>query len=132
MSYSAPDHWQHGDEPTAAAMNKYSDSLEALHAILGDAARHYLVPQNFDVEEPSLDHGFYGVHRLRWLIYRGDGELVDPSGAGATITLSGNGAAWIAYDLDGVEWMTPGRLYQLKDVIVAFENDNTTGVSEII
>ena len=132
MSYAAPTRWKHGDTPTAALMQPYSDDLEALHAIVGDAPRNYAVLWSFDNVDPDFaGSDFYFVHKRRWLIYRGDGELVDPSGAGTTITLSGSGTALLAYDLDGVDWMTPGKLYQCKDCVFALENSVTTGVSAI-
>jgi len=49
--------------------------------------------------------------------------------AGETIVLSGSGASLLAYDLDGVDWLTPGRLYQCKDVVYCLENSNTQGVT---
>lgn len=129
MAYSAPTRWSHGDIPTAALMQPYSDDLNAIHAITGDAPRNYAVLWNFENVNPSFaGSDFYFVHKRRWLIYRGNGELVDPSGAGATITLSGNGTALVAYDLDAVDWMTPGKLFQIKDCIVALENGVTTGI----
>lgn len=131
-TYVAPTRWAHGDTPTATLLQPYSDDLETLHAVVGDAPRNYAVPWSFDnVDVSFAGSDYYFVHKLRWLIYRGAGELVDPSGGGATITLSGNGTALIAYDLDGVDWMTPGKLYQAKDFYVCLENDNTTGISII-
>lgn len=130
MAYSAPPHWVHGDEPTAALMQPYSDSLEAIHDLVGDAARYYAVPWNWEqVDVDFAGSDFYLVHKFRWLVYQGDGELVDPSGAGETIVLSGSGASLLAYDLDGVDWLTPGRLYQCKDVVYCLENSNTQGVT---
>ena len=130
MAYSAPPHWTHGDEPDGAAIQTYADSLDYLHGLIGDAAHNFAVLWSYEnVDAGFAGSDFYLVHRFRWLIYRGDGELVDPSGAGETLTLSGDGVTLLAYDLDDVEWMTPGRLYIVKDCLFALENDNTTGVT---
>ncbi len=125
MAYSKPDQWSHGDIPDAAAMNKYSDSLNAINAktgVIGNQAQLWSY-ENFDAVN-FANSDYYNVHQYRWLVYRGDGEIVDPSGAGDTVAVSGDGASILTYDLDEVSWLTQGKIYQLKDFVFCLE-DNT-------
>lgn len=117
MAYVVPKEWQHGDYPTAAEMNKYKDGMDATHALTGDVKIHPAVLKNL-----TVDKGYFFVHRHRWLIYRGDGEIVDPAGVGETVTIAGDGNAWLTYDLPQVTWLIPGKLYEVKDVVACFED----------
>lgn len=123
MAYSTPEQWSHGDVPTAAKMNKYSDSLNALYALANNATMPAQLWSYENFWPGTWDNSnYYFVHRYRWLIYRGDGEIVDPSGVGATVDVSGSGSDILAYDLDAIEWMTPGKLWQAKDFVFCLED----------
>lgn len=114
-------------------MQKYSDGLDAVHAITGDAARNHAVLWSYENYSASFTGSdYYLVHRFRYLVYRGDGELVDPSGVYATQTLTGDGNNYIALDLEDIAWLTPGRLYQVKDCIFCLESDATSGTSATV
>lgn len=119
MAYSVPFQFSHGDYPTAARMNLYKDGLDAIYALTGS------YPINmFVCKRTGTVQGFYFVHRLRWLIFRNDsaGRIEDPAGVGATVTLEVSGAEWTSYDLDQVDWMIPGKLYQVQALFSCFEN----------
>jgi hypothetical protein len=117
MAYAVPNEWAHGDYPTAAQMNKYKTGLDEIYTLTDDLKIHPAVLVNL-----TTDKGYYFVHRHNWLIYRGDGEIVDPLGAGETVTITGSGANWLAYELGQVEWLTSGKLYEVKDVVACFED----------
>jgi len=123
MAYSKPDQWTHGDIPDAAAMNKYSDSLTAIYAVSNAVTMpaELWSYENFDVTNHA-NSNYYLVHRYRWLIYQGDGEIVDPSGVGATVTVSGSGTSILSYDLSDITWLTASKLYQLKDFVFCLED----------
>jgi len=120
MAYSTPDRWSHGDQPTDVKMQKYSDSLNAIHAITGDnevyfAAAHLIPPE---------DENHFIRHIHRWLFYVGDGTLEDADAANETITLSdayGDGTE-NRYDLGSVSWLAPGKLYYVSDCTWAVED----------
>lgn len=117
MAYVAPPRWQHGNQPAADNMNLYKTALDALHDLIGDAELNYPCITNL-----TTGKGFYFVHQYRWLHYRGDGEIVDPSGAGETVTISGSGNNFVVLDLMQVDWIYPGKLYEVKDVVAALED----------
>lgn len=117
MAYSVPERWAHGDYPTAAKLNKYKDALDAAHDLAGDVLLNYPVFGN-----ANTDKGYYFVHTFRWLHYAGDGEIVDPTGAGETVTITGDGVTALVYDLTTVTWLYEGKLYEVKDVTWAMED----------
>lgn len=117
MAYAVPNEWSHGDYPTAAQINKYKTGLDEIYTLTDDLQIHPATITNL-----TTDKGYYFVHLHPWLIYRGDGEIVDPTGAGDAVVLTGDGNNWLSYSLAGVEWMTSGKLYEVKDVTACFED----------
>lgn len=117
MAYSAPHRFSHGEYPTAANINKYKDGLDDLYARLGS---YYINP--FITFRKNGIQSFWIVHNQRWLLWRGTGWIEDPSGIESNITLTGDSAQWFAYDLSQVEWLIMGKLYQIQNVDVCFED----------
>ena len=56
-----------------------------------------------------------------WLLYTGGGRIEDPAGIQEQINLPDNGT-WAAYDLLQVDWIYPGRVYQVQAVMCCFED----------
>lgn len=117
MAYSTPPHFQHGDIPVAADMNKYSDDLEAIHERMGDAI--YAFPAAHAL--PLEDHDqAYMVHRYRWFWFQSNGTLVDAADSANTVTLTEDTEPTLL-DLNGVSWMYPGKLYYVTGVTWCME-----------
>ena len=121
MAYQVPKQWSHGDQPTAADMQKYSDALNALNASFGSAFYNFATPYSLydDTQE------YYFVHARQYLIYTSTGTIEDPAGVEASVTLSSSGV-FNSYDLDQVGWLTYGMLYQVIGCSVCLESD--TGI----
>lgn len=120
MAYQVPEQWSHGEYPTAAKINKYKDGLDATHALLGDARIHPAVQLN---QAGDVILSYHLIHRHRWLIYRGAGNIDDPANVGEAVALSAaDGGGWTSYDLAQVSWLTPGRLYEVEGVVGCFED----------
>jgi hypothetical protein len=120
MAYAVPFVWSHGDYPTAARLNLYKSGLDAIHDALGDYAVNGAVARLITPVQ-----GYYFLHRHRWLLYRAApdaGRIEDPSGVGESVTLSATGSEWGNYDLSTIEWMIPGKLYQVQDVVGCMED----------
>lgn len=120
MAYAVPKVWQHGDYPTAAELNKYKSGLDAIHDALGDASLNMAVARRI-----APVQGYYFLHRHRWLIYRADpdaGRIEDPAGVGDTVTLTATGSSWGSYDLGQIDWLVPGKLYQVQAVVACLED----------
>ena len=99
-------------------MNKYKDGLDAIHAALGDYVLNPTVARRIDPVQ-----GYYFLHAKRWLLYRDAGRIEDPAGVGATVTLAAaDDGGWTSYDLDQVDWLIPGKLYQVQAVIACLED----------
>lgn len=120
MSYSVPPRWSHGDIPDATAMNKYSDSLDAIYAVLGDAQMFFPAAAAIPAEDNDQH---YLIHRYRWLWFEGAGAIEDPSGAGDDVTLSDDGAP-TRVDLRSVSWLAPGMLYKVTGSTWCMETRN--------
>jgi len=124
MSYSTPPQWSHGNTPTAAAMNKYSDALNALYAIAGNAALNFATYQDRKNQPNAVnDSGFYFIHKQRWLWFRSTGQIEDPAGLNDDVSLSDNGTM-TSYDLDTVDWLAYGALYRVTGCNFCCEDDD--------
>lgn len=118
MAYTPPEQWSHGDYPTAAKMNKYKDGLDAIYAAFGTYPINPAVARRI-----SPTQGYYFLHSHRWLLYRGAGTIEDSAGVGETINLSeAEDMGWTNFDLDTIDWMRPGKLYQVQGVIACLED----------
>lgn len=119
MAYQVPPRWSHGDFPTAADMNKYKDALDDIFARVGSSNLNRTV----SFREGNIQ-SFFIVHQYRWLLYRGDGWIQDPSGIGerASLSVGSPSSQWLTFDLMQIDWMTPGKLYQIQNVDSCFED----------
>ena len=118
MPYNPPYFWSHGDYPTAARINLYKTGLDAIHDALGDYTLNPTASRRIGTVQ-----GYYLLHKYRWLLYRDAGRIEDPNGVGETVNLAAaEDSGWTSYDLDQVDWMFPGKLYQVQAVISCFED----------
>jgi hypothetical protein len=119
IAYSPPPVWNHGDIPTAALLQTYSDSLNAIYAILGD-----------DNTEPAIEELRDGkqaifIHRFRWLHFRDGGTMRQYGGTEDTqVALTADANENKVMDLDTISWLTYGMLYEVEGVKFVFEHRN--------
>jgi len=124
MAYAVPKVWEHGDVPTAADMDKYSDALDAIHAKSGDVARNYAALREREFYRAEFaDSDYFLVHKFRYLFFKSTGSIVSLADSTQTESLSDGGAAWGVYDLDGVSWLAYGMVYQVTGVSFCFESE---------
>lgn len=121
MAYIVPATWQHGNFPAAPPFNDYKASLDAIYAQTGAAQINAAV-----CYRRATVQGFYFVHKLQYLIYliqapETDGSIEDPAGVGATVTLPTE-AGYVYYDLSTVDWLIPGKIYQVQGVTTCIED----------
>lgn len=124
MAYSPPKQWNHGDIVTATELQKYSDGLNAINAVLSTVGyRNYGTPfSTFDDNQI-----YYVVHSKRYLIYWSSGQIVDLSGVNENVELPNDSEfEYNVYDLDSIDWLDYGELYQILGCSVVFED--TVGV----
>jgi hypothetical protein len=115
--YSAPPTWDRGDTVSHTNMNLYKTGLDACRSQMGD--EQWTVPIRLN---NTQDRGYSLYHRQRWLHYVGDGEIVDASGVGDTVQISGDSTNVQVYDLLSVDWLAEGSLYEVKDCLFACED----------
>lgn len=111
-----PTQWAHGDTTTEAKLDAYSTALDSLHGLIGDAAVCALTP----VAEGSGAR-FYLIHLQRWLHFRGTGDLYSADRA-HSVGLSDVDNSWTALDLDGIEWLNYGEIYEVEGVTACCED----------
>jgi len=116
MAYVTPPTWSYLEYPTAAKMNQYKTGLDAINAQVAPYRMNICVKRRMS----TVEH-FYFVHQQRWLIYFHGGRIVDPQDVNDPVSLSDTGG-WASYDLTQVNWIFPGRLYQVQDVTSCFED----------
>lgn len=130
MAYSAPPLWEHGDIPTAADMNKYSDGLNAIYTALV-AKRHFPAAKVRQYLSTGADTHFQAVttdnsycvavHTMRFLVYGGSGALTNLAGTETTSLQDITGGTNI-FDLDSVGWLNYGQVYRITGVAWAMED----------
>lgn len=113
--------WSHGDIPTGADMQAYSDALDALYASTpaynsAPAVLLLTSPIPGSTTVTFLDQGcFFRLrHVNRFLHYKGAGTLVDVTGIEDDVTLPVDSSGYGVIDLDSIAWMTYGLLYQVE------------------
>ena len=113
MAYVAPPQWQHGDIPTAALMNRYRDSLNALKAVFDETPQDVAAPVYEGADEDEAEWQL--VHINRYLIYGDEATVRDPTNEENTASLPKPAAGTKGvYDLDTVNWLTYGMTYTAK------------------
>lgn len=118
MAYSTPPQWAHGDTVSHTDMQKYSDSLNAIYAILGDALTSFAIAHAVPAEDNDAQ---YHVHRNRWLWFLSDGELHDPDDPLNDVTLTEDTEPTVL-DLRTIDWLYPGKLYQVTGCTWSMED----------
>jgi hypothetical protein len=123
MPYTPPQQWQHGDYPTATAINKYKTGLDAIHDMWGDKDFEYSImhlSQSPPLAGVGEYHSFWLINRYRYLVYRGEMTIHDPDNVFDTVSLTDSD--WIGYDLSSIEWIIPGKLYEVQGAGEAYES----------
>jgi hypothetical protein len=139
MAYTEPTNKARGDDPSAAILQVYADNCDALAALAIGIAN--MADHGEDISATS-DEYYTFPHRGTWLLYQteapdGDNKKTaelfpyyyrseeDEEGLAHSIgepTTLPDAPDGDAYNLDeGVNWMIPGRLYQIDNVRYAFE-----------
>jgi hypothetical protein len=121
MPYTPGRIWSQGDYPIAVDLNKYKSGLDAIYAITGSSAVNPAVANRLNGVQ-----GYYFVNRLRWLLYidrtgAGAGRIEDPAGIEAAVNLSAKNV-WTAFDLQSVDWIYAGKIYQVQAVSACLED----------
>jgi hypothetical protein len=117
MAYAVPKQWAHGDQPAAADMQKYSDSLAYLKTLCGDTAHNWAIPYSLYADTQD----FWLVHSRRYLVYVSAGRIVDPALIGEDVSLSAE-TTFGSHDLDSISWMYYGKLYRVIGCSVCTED----------
>lgn len=131
MAYAVPKQWAHGDTVSHTNMQKYSDSLNAIYALCGDAPVNPAVLWSYEhFDATNFEGSFYTfVHRHRYLWFKSTGAIVDPvreadpaGVAGEDDTgLTENQTNYGIYDLESISWLTYGALYYVTGTSAAWE-----------
>lgn len=125
MPYVLPPRFSHGDYPTAAQINKYKDGLDHIHSLVGDVDYEYPIvnrQDEGDLADGEL-HSHWFVNCYRYLIYRSAGSIHDPGNVFDTVSLEDTGGFFRAYDLTQIEWVIPGKMYEVQGVTEAYESE---------
>ena len=134
MAYAVPTVSAHGDMPTAASMNKYSDGLNAIYSGLNSGKRYICAATKRQYDTRASDthnDAMYAqealsycvnVHLWRWLFYKGEGALKNIAETEQTPLSNDNPGGTNVFDLDSVDWLNYGGVYEITGVTWAFED----------
>jgi hypothetical protein len=125
MSFSSTGQVVEGDAVAFATFNQLKANIDAAFSTLGTSARNpgaAVNPEHGPYSAHTQNSCLSFFHRFRWLSYGSSGEIIDPTGIGATVTLTeGDGVNF--YDLEGISWLTYGMYYRVEGVTWAQEYD---------
>ena len=125
MAYQTLPQWAHGDTVNAAAMNKYRDSLIAVHDIWAGKLPIPAVPVLWLGILGAPDASKYKyelMHKYRYLLYVGEGKLYSADESQTTtLANSAGGTGTNTYDLESVSWLSYGQRFIVKGVTVCME-----------
>lgn len=131
MAYQVPVQWKHGDIPTAAQMNRYSDGLNAIKNKWGNSALNFAVALRMNLQYSysphftATDTPLLFIHKLRYLHYGGSGNLASLDGTQSSALSAPSGGGVGVYDLDNANWLAYGMLYFVTGA--DFCAEDTTG-----
>lgn len=125
MSYSPTEDVNEGEVVSHATFQSIKDNIYAIYDALGTDAINEAAAYNPEHGEHSFvtEGSFLTIfHTFRYLAYGSTGEIVDPSGIGANVSVTDPATGKIGYyDLEGVDWMTYGMVYRVEGVTWARE-----------
>lgn len=116
--------WTHGEYNILAKLNSYAGLLASAHATLGLVAWHTAALYR------PYDHPLWTLYKnKRYLHYMRNGStpasIVDPAGVQDSVGLkrTANSALFASYDLDAIDWLTPGALFYVYEADVVWLDD---------
>lgn len=111
--------FDYGSRPKASEMQEIADTSTALYdTYAGQVGYRWLAQYR---AAPGDTYVLQHVHR--WLFYRSTGTLEDLNGLYDPVTLDENINGWFGMlDLNTVEWLVPGMVYEVVGVNAAFED----------
>lgn len=107
-------------KPTAAQLNAISQSQAELWALNGGVNRELMA-----AEWGGSGSSWIFVRVHRWLLYDSTGQIEDPAGIEANVSLpdpATPGELGVK-DLNTVEWLAPGMFYRVTGCAVAWERN---------
>lgn len=120
MSYSATAKVEEGSIASHTTFQSIKDNIYAIYDALGTDQINEAAAYNPEhgVHATWTEGSFLTIfHTFRYLAYGSTGEIVDPSGIGANITVTDPDTGTIGYyDLESVDWMTYGMVYRVTGV----------------
>ena len=120
MAYEVPPVWSHGDVPTAALMNTYSNGQNAIDALLDISDKNVTSPV-FDGDEDDAIWIF--THLNRYLIYDDECTVYQWGNADNITSLEEPPVGEVGvYDLDTISWLTYGMVYAVEGTAWAIED----------
>lgn len=126
MSFVPIDPVEHTDSVTITTFNELKAGIDAIFTVLGTTAVNYPAIGNYEFgpNSPNNNESLLTIiHTNKYLLYEGDGTIIDPSGVGEDVTISGPDTTDEVgeYDMDSVEWLTYGMQYRVKGVLWCME-----------
>lgn len=105
-------YFKHGDYPLAAELNKLCTNDTEFN----------------DIIDPNIFGARYGSritysHSFRYLWFKGTGTLVSLSDPLDTVSISDDGGVPTQYDLDSIDWMAYGLIYQAINLDYSLESN---------
>ena len=107
--------WSHGDTVSAADLNAYSTALTALHARILSTSIRMATPNQY-----GSGNIYRFVHRNRWLHFKSTGQIKNAAGT-QQATLSPINDTYTSFDLQSLNWLAYGQLYQVVGCDMASE-----------
>lgn len=128
MSYTPSTPVEHGDLVVYTKLNQLKDNIQAIYDAIGADAINPAACGNAEHSNHSTEtegSTLRMFHTFRWLVFGSAGTISDPTGIGANVSLSDPDVAGQPgyYDLDSIDWLEYGMMYDVDGVLYAKEED---------
>lgn len=107
--------WVEGDQPTATLLNEYRTALIEAHDGLGDLGGWSLAQIRINEARFTL------LHTHRYLHFTSVGQIMALDGSNAQDINEDESGVGVL-DLDTLDWLVYGQLYQVNGVSVCMED----------
>ena len=124
MSFTPTERVDQGDVVSSTTFQNIKDNIYAIYDMIGTEDINVAAAYNPEhgIHYLQTEDSFLTIfHTYQYLVFGSSGQVVDPSGIGASVSLSDPDSGYGILELEGVNWLTYGMMYRVEGVTWARE-----------
>jgi hypothetical protein len=124
MSFTPTERVDQGDVVSSTTFQDIKDNIYAIYDMIGTEDINVAAAYNPEhgIHYLQTEDSFLTIfHTYQYLVFGSSGQVVDPSGIGASVSLSDPDSGYGILELESVNWLTYGMMYRVEGVTWARE-----------